>query len=62
MNTPRVHTKLKTLTIDQRRCILYSSDDEAKIIHAYDLNARKSAGHIKCSNASPNRLLIDTDI
>jgi hypothetical protein len=32
------------------------------MIHAYDLNGRKSWGHIKCSNASPNRLLIDTDI
>ena len=58
VSTPRIHLKLKTLSLDKSRCILYSCDDVAKVIVAYDLNARKCVGHIKCSNANPNRILI----
>jgi len=51
--------KLKTLAIDKNRCILFSADDVAKLIVAYDLNDKKCVGHIKCSNANPNRILIN---
>lgn len=50
--------KLKTMSLDRNRSVLYSCDDVAKVIVAYDLDARKCVGHIKCSNANPNRILI----
>ncbi len=58
VSSPNIHKKLKTLSLDRSRGILYSADDVAKVIVAYDLNARKCVGHIKCSNANPNRILI----
>jgi len=58
VSTPNIHKKLKTFSLDRSRGILYSADDVAKVIVAYDLNDRKCVGHIKCSNANPNRILI----
>ena len=60
MQTVQIHRKLKTLALDQNKCVLYSADDVAKNITAYDLNQSKCASNIKCSNANPNRILINS--
>ncbi len=62
VSTAKVHNKLKCAALDQARCLVYSSDTETGIIHAYDLKNRRSAGFIKPSNARINKIIIDSDL
>lgn len=62
VSTAKVHNKLKTAACDQQRCLVYSSDVEKGIVHAYDLKNRRSSGFIKTSNARVNKLVIDSDM
>jgi hypothetical protein len=54
------NTKLKTAAIEQQRCLVYTSEIEKGVIHAYDLKEKKSAGFLKISNARVNRMVIES--
>lgn len=62
VSTAKVHNKLKVAAIDQHRCLVYSSDVEEGVVHAYDLKNRRSSGFIKTSNARINKIVIDSDL
>jgi len=62
VSTAKVHNKLKTACLDNQRHIVYSSEVEKGIIHAYELRSRKPGGFLKASNARFNRMVVDGEM
>lgn len=61
-STAKVHNKLKTACLDKARFLVYSSDTEKGIVHAFSIQKKQSCGHIKMSNARVNKMVCDSDL
>lgn len=53
------HSSVKSLQVDQKRGLLYTSDDKNSCIKVYCLNALTTLNTLKYSNCSISRLLMD---
>lgn len=62
VSSAKVHQKLKTGCLDYNRYLVYTSEADKGLIHAYSLRKRQSVGFIKMTNARVNRIVIDADM